>query len=286
MSVFLLAIKYGPELLYRRFTASRRVFPNLFILGAPKAGTSSLAEYLHMHPSYLPGYTKEIMFLQKIQYFQSNWEDHVMVRFLWQKHNGNVHRYLKFFPTKEEFLQIESSTGKAYTGDHTPFYLYCPRSLEFIKKYSPNAKVVILLRDPVERAFSDYNMHRKRDPSETRSFEIAIKEEVEGRMLDFRKNYLYQSVYAPHVQRVKAMFRSENLMIFSSERFFADPQHVWQTLLGFLELPLAQPDFFPIHNKGNYPSQLTEETSLWLKEYFRPHNMKLYEILGEDLGWD
>lgn len=239
-----------------------------------------------MHPSYLPGYTKEIMFLQELQSFQSNWEYHAIVRFLWQKHNGNVDRYLKFFPTSKEFLQIEKKTGKAYTGDHTPFYLYCHRSLEFIKKYSPDAKVIILLRDPVVRAFSDYNMHRRKDPTEKRSFEIAIKEEVEGRMPDFRKNYLFQSIYAPHVQRVKSMFRPENVIILSSERFFADLQHAWQTLLGFLELPSVQPDSFPIYNKGRYSSQLDDETSLRLKEYFRPHNKKLYEILGEDLGWD
>ena len=89
--------------------------------------------------------------------------------------------YRKFFPLERTMREVSRRTGtRAVTGDHTPFSLYCPVARERIARIAPDARLIVLLRDPVARTWSDYNMLRTRNPEESRTFEQAIDDELGG----------------------------------------------------------------------------------------------------------
>lgn len=105
------------SLVLRRGTATLRTLPNIFILGATKAGSSSLTSMLWNHPSHVAPFAKELMYLQKLPEFQSNYEYFALAAFLWGRyHNGHAtfswNGYRKFFPLKTTLAQRKIQ-GKA-----------------------------------------------------------------------------------------------------------------------------------------------------------------------------
>lgn len=277
----------GPlELGVRRLTARWRALPEAFILGAPKCGTTSMTYDLGRHPAYVPAPVKEIMFLQELPNFRSNWEVHPWIRFAWGRYSDDLMSYRKFFPLKRALQKAAERTGgRSLTGDHTPFYLYCPITAERIRRIAPNAKLIILLRDPVERTYSDYNMHIERNPDESRSFEQAIQDEIDGTCKDFRMTYLHQGIYEPHVRRWMEMFPREQLLVVDSAEYFRDRENVASRLYEFLELPPHKIGNTPVRNRGDYVEPMKSETREMLCEYFQPHNRRLRDLMGVDYGW-
>jgi hypothetical protein len=184
----------------RRLTARLRALPGVFILGATKAGSSSLASVLWQHPAHVAPVKKELMYLQRLPNFTSNYEFHPLAAFLWGRYSEGHARYSlegyrKFFPHGMTMRLRRLRTGNAFTSDCDPFNLYCPVAMEQIRAFAHRPRFVISLRDPADRAFSDYNMKVSRgNPREERSFEQAIEDELSGRETRFRFRYLHQSL--------------------------------------------------------------------------------------------
>ena len=280
-------VRRGLDLMWRRATASQRALPDHFILGATKCGTTSLAHYLSLHPACVPAYTKELMFLQDLPHFESNYQRQRVIRWAWGEYGEDLSTYRKFFPLEQELRAVSESLGvTARTGDHTPFYLYCPVATRRIFKMAPAARLIVLLRDPVARTFSDYNMLRDRNPLETRTFEQAVEDELSGACRDFRRTYLHQSLYAPHLKRWLATFDSDQILILDSRELFRDKAATLGRVFEFLDLPPYEPTELPVKNKGRYREPMMPKTEARLREYFRPHNQDLYELLGRDFGWE
>ena len=280
-------LRRGLDLLWRRATASRRVLPDHFILGATKCGTTSLAHYLSLHPACLPAYTKELMFLQELPHFVSNHERQRLVRWAWGSYQDDLISYRKFFPLRSQMLSVKRDLGVlARTGDHTPFYLYCPVATRRISEMAPSARLIVLLRDPVARTYSDYNMLRERNPRENRTFEQAVEDEWSGACRDFRLTYLHQSLYEPHVRRWLTTFSSNQLLILDSRDLFRDKEATLHRVFEFLDLSPHLPGELPVKNRGRYREPMDAAMENRLREYFRPHNQRLYELLGRNFGWD
>ena len=281
-----LAFKELPGFIYRLMTASKRTLPNVFILGAPKSGTTSMSHYLSQHPNYLDALEKELMYLQDLPNFKSNFEFFSVINTLWGNYDKGINAYRKLFPLQSEMDAVARQTGRpAYTGDHTPFYMYCPVAAKRAHDLNPDAKFIILLRNPVNRAYSDYAMQVKRQTGETRTFEEAVEEELNGTCVEYRKNYVNQSVYEPGIRAWLSLFPREQFLIIKSEDFFMNAAPFMKQTFDFLDINQIDLGEFPIVNQGSYSKWMTPEIKQRLEAYFKPHNEKLYELLDRDFGW-
>lgn len=277
------------NLVYRRATAHFRVLPEVFILGATKSGSSSLSHMLWQHPYHIAAFRKELMYLQKLPDFRANWESNDLLSFLCGPYeNGHarysVSGYKVFFPTRREMARRRIKVGHAITSDCDPFNLYCPVAMQRIAALQTNPKFIVSLRDPVARAYSDFNMHRTYG-GDKRSFSEAIEQELSGTETRFRKRFLNQSIYAPHLERWFSMYPRDRFFILRAEDLFEDNRRVALEMFEFLGFPPAPIDCAP-KNVGRYTATVDIDVSQRLREYFRPYNERLYSLLDRDMGWD
>jgi hypothetical protein len=263
---------------WRLATAPVRTLPDFLIIGAQKCGTTFLYQLLAQHPHVKPAFAKEV------HYFDLNFE-------------RGENWYRSHFP-----LQMRNSrTG--ITGEASPYYLFHPHVPRRASAVVPEAKLVVLLRNPIDRAYSHYQHQVKRvikgQVPETLPFEEAI--EVEERTLPGEvskmlqdeyyassthrhRSYLSRGIYIDQLLAWSRFFRKERMLIMKSEDLFSDTTKVLERMLAFLEIPRWAPEKFFIPNKREYTgvSPLTRQR---LDEYYKPHNQRLYEYLGVDLGW-
>lgn len=276
------------EMLQRRATARLRVLPTVFVLGGTKCGSSSLARILWQHPAHVAPLAKELMYLQRLPNFQSNYEYDRLLAFIWGRYRNGHARYCesgyrKFFPTGWTMQLRVRNGGNAVTSDCDPFNLYCPVATERLAQLAVQPKFIVSLRDPIGRAYSDYNMHRA-DPSESRSFVQCIREELSGTETRFRKRFLNQGIYAPHLERWFGRFPRRQFLILRAEDLFADSAAIAAEVFSFLGLEQTVVDCTP-ENVGSYADAIDLETRERLADYFRPHNQRLYALLNRDMGW-
>jgi hypothetical protein len=255
-----------PRAIERIESAHLRALPNAIIIGAQKAGTTSLHRYLSGHPEVGVANAKEV------HYFS--------VRF-----NNVMDWYRAHFPIQgEASIVLESSHS----------YLFHPLAPERVHRALPQVKLIALLRNPVDRAYSQHQMNFRKG-IEPLSFEEAIEAEPE-RLLhnkassdeDWRTMsyiaYLKRGFYAEQLQRWLDLFPREQVLILGSEDFFQRPEEGVQRTLAFLGLGPWHPDHYHVHNPGDY-DDMQPETRARLNEHFAPHNKRLYTLLGEDFRW-
>jgi len=284
------------RLAYRNVSAVRRTMPQVYLLGATRCGTTLMYELFKKHPNFIPPFidTRQLFFLQDLPNFKAH--DFtgivkVLYDMLYGRYNGAA-SYRKFFPLKGEMNAIEKSTGcKAITGDFTSIYLYCREAAQRIRAITPDARLIIMLRDPVKRAYSEYCFMVTRTSLEKRSFEAAVADELNNRGKGnyFIDNYVRKGIYEPHVRIYNELFNKEQIMVIRSEDFFADPVNLANKVLAFTGLPPVKidGDLNDLQRNGNfYVKRLKDDTRAMLKEYYRPHNQKLFEYLGVDMQWD
>jgi hypothetical protein len=157
----------------------------------------------------------------------------------------------------------------------------------------------VLLRNPVARAYSHYN-HEVRYQCEVLPFEEAINREqerlrgeVENMLSDEHYfsyshrhfSYLSRGIYVDQLEAWTRYFDRGQILVLRSEDFFDDPAGVFSQAINFLGLPHWQPRQFKRYNTGNY-SDMNETTRKRLRDYFEPHNQRLYQYQGTDLGWE
>jgi hypothetical protein len=265
---------------YKQWTAGLRTLPDFLILGAAKAGTSSLYALLCQHPQVLPASRKEV------HYFD------------WGYDRG-LRWYRSFFPLSLHMRLKTLALGRpAVCGEGSPYYLFHPHSPRRIAGVLPGAKLIALLRDPVDRAYSHYQ-HNLRHEGETLSFEEAIEREAERihgereRMLaDEHYNseryrvysYLTRGIYVDQLAAYHQYFPREQLLVLRAEDFFRDPGGVCARTVEFLGLGPWEPvDVTPV-NQGHY-SRKDEPIFQRLRDHFAPHNRRLYDYLQIDFGW-
>ena len=262
-------------LLQRHFygiTAPLRVLPDFAVIGVGRGGTTSLYHYLDEHPCITKSAYDELGFFDDNYHLGLNW-------------------YRSMFPTKSHKEKIIKKFGKFLTYDVTPFYIYNKISVERIFKSFPNSKIIAVLRNPIDRAYSNYFLGDQKE-----SFEKTVEREKEKlkriSAMDhedyykfIRNSLLARGFYAEQLKSWFKVFPKEKILIIKSEDLSSNPQKNLNEIFQFLELPQHNIEKLEKKNLGNY-LRMEEKTRNDLTEFFRPYNEKLYLMLGRDFGWD
>lgn len=257
--------RLGFELARRYLTSHGRPLPNFLIIGAQKAGTSSLFEYLIQHPDVRGSFVKEV------QYF---------TRRHWLGERG----YRSFFPMVEE-------AGLA-VGEATPYYLFSPDASERAARLVPEARLVVLLRDPVSRAYSHYK-HNVRRGHETRLFPEVVSCDLEryassGDLFkhpeeseyEFRHHsYVRRGLYHEQLKRWMSYFPRERFFVGRAEDFFTDPAKVTSQVVEFLGLRSMSLPTGKAHNQYAYERKDRDEFPELIEFYEEP-NRRLADLTG------
>jgi hypothetical protein len=260
-------------------TASLRLQPAFIVIGAQRCGTTSLFRALSAHPQAAPP-----VFRKGINYFDLNY------------HRGPGW-YRGHFPVAQVARWRALRYGEPAAFEASGYYLYHPLALPRIASDLPKVKLVVMLRDPVERAYSAYR-HEYARGYERETFERAIELEAQrlageaDKMRDDpayesfshrHHSYLHRGCYADQLERVFQLFPREQVHVIFSESYFACPELEYGRLLDFLGLRGFAP-VFGVHNARPGPP-MAAGIRRALEAYYAPHNERLASLLGETLPW-
>lgn len=259
---------------YRLLTGPLRGLPDLVIIGAQKGGTTSLFNYLVQHPDVRAPLTKEIHFFD-LHYARG------------------VTWYRGRFPFRRQLR------AGALTLDASPYYLPHPLAAERAAALLPEAKLVALLRNPVDRALSHYQ-HEVRGGREPLAFAEAIEREPERLAGEeerlrsdpayysynhHRYSYLRRGIYVDQLRRWAQHFPRSRMLVLQSERLFSDPGAATDEVHRFLGLRPHRLPRYETFYPGGYGRDMPPDLRERLAAFFEPHNRELYRWLGEEYDW-
>ena len=256
----------------RQLTAPFRRLPDFIVIGTMKGGTSSLYSYLVQHPSIKPSRVKELHYFNR--YY----------------HERSLAWYRSFFPLRDG--------GSWITGEATPAYLYYPETAQRIHALLPRVRLIVLLRNPTDRAISHY-FHMQRQGREKLPLMEALEQEESrleqerARMAADESNfspeygwfsYKSRGKYVQQLRRYWDLFDPTQMLIINSDDFFTQPDEVLQKTFSFLgfDTSFRCPDLTP-RNVGSYDDRIPVEVYGYLNDYFADDNAELRELTG--IGW-
>ncbi|MBM6402709.1 sulfotransferase [Phycicoccus sp. CSK15P-2] len=264
-----------------RLTASSRMEPDFLVVGAQRAGTTSLYRTLTRHPDVLPAGLHK-----GVHYFDTAYD-------------RGPQWYRAHFPLRATAARVARRTGRRpVTGEASPYYMFHPLAPERIARDLPHAKVVVMLRDPVERAYSAYT-HESARGFETESFERALELEperlagVEERFardphhvsLEHQHNaYLSRGHYAEQLERLAAHLGRDRILVVDSDELFLDAGPVLRGVGDFLGLGPWDSQTFEKRNarpRRSLEGALRER----LESYFEDHDERLAAWWGRTPSW-
>jgi hypothetical protein len=225
--------------------------PNFFIVGAAKAGTTSLYHYLAQHPDvYMSPIKEPNFFATDIDHeaIRPQVKDRIRLlnidEFLKGSMSKGIHRAFISKPS-DYFALFRFADGKKAIGEASASYLFSQTAAQEIYKYNPEAKIIILLRNPVQRMYSHYLMD-KRMTVTTLSFEDAIEEDKKTKVRKWAAASLYLELgeYYQQVKRFKELFPEKNVLVLLSEELKSNPVETIRQVYKFLNIDEHfQPDF-------------------------------------------
>jgi Sulfotransferase domain len=274
---------------YRASTSWVRLMPDFMIIGAQKGGTTSLYNYLIAHPGIAPIYVKEPHFFDIYYDKGLTW-------------------YRSHFPTRVRKYYAEHVQKLDFiTGEASPYYLFHPLAAQRVAKTLPDVKLILVLRNPADRAYSQYQHQRRQPGVEPLSFEEAIEREEERLAGEEEKligdptyvsfnhrhySYLARGRYIEQVMTWMKHYPREQFLILKSEDLYSEPSAILHETYQFLQVPpkatrdeKGNKEEYRQFNKASY-SIMKPETREQLVAYFRPYNARLYDYLERDFGWD
>jgi hypothetical protein len=255
---------------WRAATARPRALPSFIIIGTQKGGTTSLHDYLLAHPDVRPGIGKGIHYFDELYERGPRW-------------------YRSNFP----ILRPGQITGEA-SPDYMP-HRDVPRRVAGLL---PDVRLIALLREPVARAHSHY-VHNRSKGYELRSFEQAVDDELatlpgesDAAAFDrspdqrarWRDAYVARGFYAEQLDRWRAVFPAEQLLVLRSEDLYADPAATTARACTFLGLGDRGPGRYRALNARSY-EDLDPDLADRLRAVFAPHAAALADRYGSHLTW-
>jgi len=250
----------------RLFRRRRVDHVDFVVAGVQKAGTTAIHDFLAQHPHIALLRDQALHFFDKEEHFGSS-------------PTG------PFTEADYGILLGNFDPGWRWrvAGEVTADYLYYPRALERIARYNPKMKLIISLRNPVERAFSQWNMRRDKG-QEPLAFLDAIKRDQEiGIWQGPRGNaYLARSLYAPQLEKVSQLFPREQVFIIKYENFRTDPFPLLDRMFDFLGVPRKSRLKNKQRNVGSYSRKLTSEEREYAGGIFDEDIAKIEALLGWD----
>ncbi len=265
-------------------TASLRATPDYLVIGTKRGGTTSMARWLLEHPDVASLWpARETR--KGTYYFDVNY--------------GKGSRwYRSHFPTRASLARQTKRTGRrTLVGEATPYYLHHPHAAIRARRFASEAKVIALLRDPVDRAHSHW-MERTRNGVETLGFAEAIAAEAdriageEARMIadpgyvSFTHqhfSYVDQGRYARGLERWMTAFGSQ-LLVLRSEDMYADPERIHGQVLDFLGLAPHTPAAFSAWNMKAKP-EVDPDVRAELQTLLAPDVAEVERLLGRSMHW-
>lgn len=273
----------GKDIVFRlgRISAPMRMSPGFLICGAQRCGTTSMYKTLSQHPGVLKAVLRK-----GVHYFDTGYL------------NGRGW-YQAHFPLQATARRVERRTGIApMTFESSPYYLFHPLAAQRIARDLPGVRIVVLLRDPVERAYSAHTHERARG-FETESFERAL--ELEDERLDGEEerivadptynshshqhhSYLHRGRYLPQLRRLEEAVGRERLHVADADDFFTGPEPVWREVAGFLGLSGQPVPTFEQHN-ARPRSKLDASLRTMLRDKFQADDEELALWWGRVPSW-
>jgi hypothetical protein len=265
---------------YGLATAGQRPLPDFLIIGAQKAGTTALFAYLRWHPEITGPSWKEVSFFDR-------------------RYREDERAYRASFPAKPRQWLVARRRGRwPLVGEASPSYILHPLAPQRARDLVPQARLIAILRNPVDRAYSHYQ-HEVRLGREPLSFQDALDREDERMRGEVERmateptyfsdawwNYTYveRGRYAEQLERWLAIFPRDQLLILFMEELRDDTPGTYARVLDFLG---ARP-----HDLGEYPRIFDHEyaamepaTRTRLEATFEQPNRDLARLLGRELPW-
>lgn len=261
-------------------TAGLRLLPSFLMVGVSRCGTTSLFQTLLEHPQ-----VRRAPLHKGVNFFDLNY------------YRG-MRWYQSHFPVAEIARRQTVRHGGPVAFEASGYYLYHPFALERLARDLPRTKLVVMLRDPVERAFSAYK-HEYARGFEHESFGKALELEdarLAGEIDRMREDIRYESLphrhhsyrhrghYAEQLERAFALFPPGQVHVINSETYFEQPAQEYLKLLTFLGLRRHEPTGFRQVN-AEPGTSLPTQTRQMLEEYYAPHDERLVKLLGRPLSW-
>ncbi len=257
------------------------MLPDFVIVGAGKCATTSLFSWLSEHPFVRGSARKELNYFSHLYYRGDDW-------------------YRSKFPLERDRWTFAAENGRPWlAAEASPSYFLHVWAPERLAKLLPDAKLIVQLRDPVDRAYSHYQMRRRDGQEPLDSFDAAIGAE-DGRISAERErmlrdkryssnavarwSYLLTSRYVEHLERWFRYFARDQFHFVELGALRRDPAGVLTGVQEFLGLPVHIPQELDPRFAFDYeplPSAVRDR----LDDYFAPYNERLYELLAIDYGW-
>lgn len=246
---------------FTRITAGVRALPDFIIIGASRSGTTHFFNTLRHHPQIKTSRIKEVKFFNNDE-----------------KYNKGESFYRSYFPLRTSLKKGD------IVGEASPNYLSTPKSADRIKQMLPDAKLIVLLRDPVQRFLSCYfykqqKEHQKHIKYPTleemlsdENIDQTIKEEV--------------TFYIDEIKRYEKYYKSGNLLIINSDDYFSSPEVTLQQVCNYLGVDDSYN--FPklkSWNKAMLRTSVSDEVIEKLTKVFAQKNELLYKYINKDLDW-
>jgi hypothetical protein len=273
-----LLVRYGER------TSARRPLPDFLIIGTKRGGTTSLWRYLIQHPlvpRLFPAWNTKTS-----HYFEENWP------------KGEAW-YRSHFPTARQRAALERRHGgPSKAGESAPLYMFHPLVAGRVADLMPQARIIVLLRDPVERAFSHWK-ERRTEGKEPLGFAEALAAEDERTAGERDRliadpdafsepfdswSYRARGRYLEHLEPWLDRFDRGQLLFLPSESLYRDPAGCYAQVLDFIGLPAYELPAYDVFN--DRPSRgMDDAVRAELSAYYRPHNEALAQRLGMTFDW-
>ena len=234
------------------------------VCGTQKGGTSALDHYLRLHPEICMANKKEVHFFDKDTHFNRDEPDYS--------------RYHVHFDPKEFHTII---------GEATPIYMYWDQAMERIHSYNPDVKLIAVLRNPVKRAFSHWNMERDRNRESRAFWDAILEEQTQFNNPDREQHrtfsYLERGLYVKQIKQIHAYFHKSQFLLIQNESLRNDPNTILAEVAEFLSIPPFEPvEHTDVHSRI-YTSELRQEELNFLNSFYPDEIQGLEDLLGWDL---
>jgi hypothetical protein len=251
---------------------------DFFIIGTQKGGTESALFHLNQHPQiYLPK--------KEIQYFNQP--------LLYEYHKNDLKKNFEIvvnnYKKEDKLEKIENKNlDNLLIGVKNPEYMYIPKSITLLHNIYPQTKLIIFLREPVSRAYSEYNMYLSfvnmssifKMPNSfiesiTRDDHITLNNITSSGYYALQRGY-----YSSQIKHIYNYFPKSQIKILISEQVQKDPQKYYNEIFEFLNVPHYQ-----LHIKNDihirkYKNKISKEDFITMYNYYKPYNDELYDLLG------
>jgi hypothetical protein len=264
-----------------RSTHRQRVLPDFIIAGAQRSGTTSLFRYLAGHPEIV-----RPRLIKGVHYFDLHFD-------------RDIGWYRTHFPKRQQLERVGApGAGRALTGEASPYYMFHPAIPSRMAELLPGVKVIVILRDPVRRAWSQYQ-HEVGRGFETLSFEEALRAEpvrLEGeeeRLLrdptyvsrsHIHHSYVARGRYLPQLQRLHSALGPGSVLVLENRDLERRLQKAFDRVTDFLGLSRHELEEPVAYNTRRYAA-MEPGSRRWLTDRLRESNHELFDYLGVEWDW-